>query len=103
MARLAAQVACLGHHKLTFVNMMAVALARGIHLLQQRVHPMWEYNGTDDSTHAIRVGFHDRRALGTVLESMFKGEKEDLVKEPMFDGFASYRPVEAVRYTIQGL
>ena len=61
---------------------------------------MWEYNGIDDSTRAIRVGFHDRQALGTVLESMFKGEKADLVKEPMFDGFTSYRPVGAVSYTI---
>jgi hypothetical protein len=57
---------------------------------------LWKYNGTDDSTRAIRCGFENHNALGTALEGLFKGEKADLVKEPMFDGFASYKSVEAV-------
>ena len=102
VARLAAQVTCLAHNKLTLINVMAVAIARGIQPLQQRVHPMWEYNGTDDSTRAIRCGFEDRQALGLALETMFKGEKADLIKEPMYDGFSCYKPIEAVSCFIRG-
>lgn len=53
---------------------MAVALARGVQPLQQRAHPMWEYNGTDDSTRAIRKGFYEGRSLKDMLALMFKGE-----------------------------
>lgn len=91
---------CLGHHGLTLINVMVVALAREVQPLQQRIHPMWDYNRTDDSTRAIWARFHNHQALGVVLKSIFKDEKADLVKEPMYDGFASYKPVEAVSYAI---
>jgi hypothetical protein len=57
---------------------------------------LWKYNGTDDSTHAIKKGYANRRAIGAALAAIYKGEGDDLVKEPMFHGFASYQPVEAV-------
>lgn len=94
MARLATQITCLGHNMLTLVNVMAVALARGVQPLQQCVHPLWKYNGTDDSTRAVWRDFENHDVLGMALEGLFKGEKADLIKEPMFDSFASYRPVE---------
>lgn len=84
MIRLAAQVACLRHHGLTLFNVMVVALSRGIQPLQQRVHPMWEYNGANDSTRTLRGEFHNRRTLAMMLALMFKGEEADFLKEPMF-------------------
>lgn len=35
---------------------------------------MWEYNGTDDSTRAIRRGFYEGWSLKDMLALMFKGE-----------------------------
>lgn len=48
------------------------------------------------ATRAIKKGFANHQALAAVLEAIYKGEKEDLIKEPMFDGFSYYKPIEPV-------
>jgi hypothetical protein len=48
--RLAARVRILAHHKLTMIDVMAAAISRCVQPLQQRVHPLWRYNGTSDTT-----------------------------------------------------
>lgn len=75
VSRLAAQIFCLGRHKLTISTLMAVAMARGVQPLQQCVHPLWEYNGSYDSTRAIRKGYKDRQSLAAALEAIYKGKK----------------------------
>ena len=86
----------LHHNGLALVNVMVVALLRGIQPLQQHVHPMWEFNGVTESTRAIRGGFHEDRPLKEMLAMMFKGEASDFSKEPRFDGFSTNTPVQAV-------
>lgn len=56
---------------------------------------MWEYNGTDDSTLAIRGGFYEGRSLKDMLSLMFRGEASDFFEEPRVDGFSAYKPIRA--------
>lgn len=77
---------------------MAVAIARGVQPLQQRIHPLWRYNGSDDATQAIRDGFENQAALAAALEAIYKGEKEDFAKQQLFDGFSYHKPVTVVSY-----
>lgn len=96
MARLAGQVTRLCQKGITLVNVMVVALSRGIQPLQDRARPMWEYNGVDDSTRTIRGKFYEGWSLKEMLASMFKGKASDFSEESRDIGFAAYKPIRAV-------
>lgn len=96
MAMMADQVARLRHSGMTLVTVMVVVLNRGIIPLQQRVHPMWEYNGVSDSTRVIRRGFHGGHAIKDMLAMMFKGEASDFLNEPRSDGFCFTKAIRPV-------
>lgn len=38
----------------------------------------------------------NHQALATALEAIYKGGREDLIKEPILHGFSYYKPIEAV-------
>lgn len=80
---------------------MVVAIGRGVQLLQQRTHPLWRYNRSNDTTQAIREGFKNQAALTATLEVIYKGEKEDFVERKMFDDITYYKPIEEVSRIIQ--
>ena len=94
--RLAAQVSCLAHNKLTTIDVIAMTILRGVQPLQQRVHPLWRYNGKDDATRSVKEDFASPAALAAVLAGIFKGEEEDFARRKFMDGFSYYKPVEAV-------
>lgn len=52
---LASQVSCLARKGLTIIN----AILWGVQRLQQRIHPLWRYNGTDDATRSMKKGFQN--------------------------------------------
>jgi hypothetical protein len=90
VSRLAAQVRLLAHNGLTIIDVMATMIARCIHPLQQRVHPLWRYNGENDSTRYIRKGPADQKAMAAVLAGLFKGEEQEFARLKPKEGFSSY-------------
>lgn len=81
VTRLTKKIARLADEGLTLVDVMLVALSHGIQPLQHRVHPMWEYNGVDDSTRAIRGGFYEGKPMRKMLLLMFKGKASNFPNE----------------------
>ena len=51
----------------------------GVQPLQYRGHPMWNFNGEDDTTHHGRKGPDSVEDLVTILSGLYKGEKEDFL------------------------
>ena len=51
--------------KVTLIDMMHVALYRGVHLLQARACPMWEFIREGDETSVIR-GFYGKRTIAVM-------------------------------------
>lgn len=88
VARLAAQVRCLAHNRLTIIDVTATAISQGVQPPQPRIHPLWRYNGTNDAARSSNHGCHYSRHI--------QGEKEDFSKRKFIDGFSYYRPVKAV-------
>jgi hypothetical protein len=93
---LVAQVKCLAHNGMTIVDLMAVFIAWCVQPLQQRVHPLWRYNDTNDSTRAVKKELADQKAMAAVLADLFKGVEKDFAKLKPKDGFSSYKPIETV-------
>jgi hypothetical protein len=75
---------------------MAAAITRCVQPLQQRIHPLWRYNGTSDTTRSRRLGPANQAALEAALADLYKGEKEDFVRLPVKEGYSSYNPIEWV-------
>jgi hypothetical protein len=96
VTRLAAQVRWLAHNGLTIIDVMAAAIARCVQPLQQRVHPLWCYNGANDSTRYTQKGPADQAAMAAVLADLFKGEEQEFARLRPKDGFSSYKPIEVV-------
>jgi hypothetical protein len=96
VARLAAQVTCLADNRLTIINVMAIAILRGVQPLQQRTHPLWRYNGIDDATQSMKKGFKDQAATTAALAGIYKGEKDDFAQQKIIEGFSYYQPIEAL-------
>jgi hypothetical protein len=94
--RLSTHVRLLAHHKLTMIDVMAAVLTRCVQPLQQRVHPLWRYNGTSDTTRSRRLGPADQTALAAALADLFKGEQEDFVQRSSKDGYSCHNPIEWV-------
>ena len=80
MNRLAHQVSLLRSHGLLLPSIMVVALLRGVQPLQQRYHPLWKYNYSNDSTRSIKGEFHERHMLAQMLVAMFKRDESNLLK-----------------------
>jgi hypothetical protein len=78
------------------IDVMAAALTRCVQPLQQRVHPLWRYNGTSDTTRSRRLGPADQTALAAALAALFKGEQEDFIQRSKKDGYSSHNPIEWV-------
>ena len=77
MQHLAAKVRLLAHSKLTIIDVTAASIARCVQPLQQRMHPLWRYNGTNDVTCYKRKGPDNQAAMDAILAVLFKGEEEE--------------------------
>ena len=93
---LATQVRLLVHSKLTIIDVMAAVIARCVQPLQQRIHPLWRYNGTSHTTRSQRQGPANQAAMAAILANLFKGEKEDFARLSAKDGYSSHNPIEWV-------
>ncbi|KAE8815887.1 hypothetical protein D1007_06724 [Hordeum vulgare] len=71
--RLAAKVKMLAYGGLTIVQVMVIVITRCVQLLLQRIHPLWDYCGTDDSTRSKRQGPDTHADLAAILADFFKG------------------------------
>lgn len=87
VTRLINNIAQLATKGLTLVDIMLMALSRGIQPLQNRAHLMWEYNGLDDSTHTIRGWFYKGNPLREMLSLLFKGKASNFSNEHRNTGF----------------
>jgi hypothetical protein len=96
VARLAAQVRWLAHNGLTIIDMMAIAIARCVQPLQQRVHPLWNYNGEDDATRYKKKGPANQAAMAAILADLYKGEEQEFARLRLKKGFSMYEPIEMV-------
>jgi hypothetical protein len=96
---LAAKVRLLTHSKLTIIDVMAATIARCVQPLQQRMHPLWCYNGTSDVTRYKRKGPDNQAAMAAMLANLFKGEEEEFAHLRNRDGYSSYNPIEWVSLT----
>ena len=67
--------------------------------LQQRMHPLWHYNGTNNVTRYKWKGPDNQAAMAAILVDLFKGEKEEFARLRNRDGYASYNPIEWVSST----
>jgi hypothetical protein len=99
VTRLAAQVRLLAHNRLTMVDVMAIAIARCVQPLQQRIHPLWNYNGEDDATRYTRKGPANQAAIAAILADLFKGEEQEFARLKLKKGFSMYEPIEMVSST----
>lgn len=75
---------------------MAVAIARCVQPLQQRLHPLWCYNGMSDATRYKRQGPNNQVAMDKILVDLFEGEEEDFARLGIREGCSSYNPAEWV-------
>ena len=89
----------LAHNGLTIIDVMAAAIARCVQPLQQRMHPLWCYNGEDDATQCTRKGPADQAAMAVILADLFKGEEQEFAWLRPKEGFSSYNPIEMVSLT----
>jgi hypothetical protein len=96
--RLATQVRLLVHSKLTIIDVMTAVIARCVQPLQQRTHPLWRYNGTNDTTRSQRQGPANQAAMAAILADHFKGEKEDFTQLSAKEGYSSHNPIEWVSF-----
>ena len=60
---LMSRIRLLAHSGLTMIRVMAACIMRGVHPLQYRSHPMWDFNGEDDTTRYGRKGLDSAAAL----------------------------------------
>lgn len=97
--RLAAKVRLLARSKLTIIDVTAAIITRCVQPLQQRMHPLWCYNGTSDATRYKRKGPDNQAAMAAILADLFKGEEEEFALLGNRDGYSSYNPIEWVSST----
>lgn len=90
VAALAKQIKALVKSGLTMVEVVAGIIARRVQPLQQRVHPLWEFNGENDSTRIITDPFANQRALASVLADLFKGKEREFTAMWPREDFASF-------------
>ena len=86
------QIRLLAHSGLTIIGVMATCIMRGVQPLQYRGHPMWDFNGEDDTTHHGRKGPGSVADLVKILSSLYKGEKEDFLHASPLNGFSMNNP-----------
>lgn len=66
--------------------------------LQDRVHPICEYNGLDDATQTIRGHYDEGKPLRKMLSLMFKGKAANFPNEMQDAGFSALVPMQGVRH-----
>ena len=92
------RIRLLAHSGLTVIGVMAACIMRGVHPLQYRGHPMWDFNGEDDATRYGRKGPDSAAALIKTLSALYKGEEEDFLRVDPKGGFSMYNPPSWVSY-----
>ena len=86
------RIRLLAHSGLTMIGVMATCIMRGVHPLQYRGHPMWDFNGENDATRHGRKGPGSAADLVKILSGLYKGEKEDFLRTNPLNGFSMNNP-----------
>jgi hypothetical protein len=76
------------------VDVVATFIARRVQPLQQRFHPLWEYNGDSDSTRVIAEDFANQKALTAMLADLFKGEESEFAASSLETASPASSPYE---------
>ena len=84
------QIKALAQSGLTVIEVMSICIMRGVQPLQYRGHPLWCFNGEDDTTRCRRKGLDNATALAKILSELFKGEEEEFIRIKQRDGFSMY-------------
>ena len=63
---------------------------------------MWNYNGEDDASRCLHKGPDNFATLATILDDLYKGEKEDFARLTCREGFSMYNPIPWVSFSIIG-
>ena len=100
MATLASQVRKLSGQGLSMIEVTSTCLRRGVQPLQQRYHPLWQFNGENDSTRSVITTFDNQKDLAVVLASLYDGDEQAFAKMKMRDRFHSDAPIPLVRTTL---
>ena len=74
------------------ISVMATFIMGGVHPLQYRGHPMWDFNGEDDATRHGRKGLGSVADLVKILSVLYKGEEEDFLRVSPLNGFSMNNP-----------
>ena len=82
----------LAHSGLTMIEVMATCITRGVQPLQYRGHPMWDFNGEDDSTRCGRKGPGSVTDLMKILSALYNGEEEEFLCINPQGGFSMNNP-----------
>ena len=98
MRALSAKIRLLTSSKLTMIEVMAIAITRCVQPLQQRGHPLWCYNGTNDVTHHQRQGPDNKAALAKILADLFKGDEAEFARMSIREGCSGYIPADWVSH-----
>ena len=91
------KVRLLAHTKLSIVEVMAIAIKRGVQPLQSRVTPLWCYKGEDDVSRYRWQGPDTPAELASILVDLYKGEKDDFLLLNYREAYSMYTPIEWVR------
>ena len=75
----------------------ATFLLRRVQPPQQRYHPIWEFNGEDDSTQAITMPFADRKALAVVLADFYHGDQQAFATMKLREGYSANTSIALLR------
>ena len=74
------------------IGVMAECIMQGVQLLQYRSHPMWDFNGEDDTTRYGHKGPDLVAALLKILSTLYKGEEEEFLHVNPQGGFSMHNP-----------
>ena len=86
------RIRLLAHSGLTMIGVMATCIMRGVQPLQNRGHPMWDFNGENDATRHGRTGPGLAADLVKILSGLYKGEEEDFHRTSPLNGFSMNNP-----------
>ena len=82
------------------VEVTTAFLTRLVQPLQQCYHPLWEFNGSNDSTQVIAMPFADQQALAAVLAGLYDEDEQAFAAMKLRDGYNTDKPIQLVRLTL---
>jgi hypothetical protein len=74
------------------------AITQCVQPLQQRGHPLWCYNRTNNVTLHQRHGPDNKVALAKILADLYKGDEAEFARMSIREGCSGYNPADWVSH-----